>query len=47
MDAHVHKASFVLPLWLWEWAADQPEGASGLLRHLLEQERRRRAAVSP
>jgi hypothetical protein len=37
------KASFVLPQELWDWAAEQPEGASALLRALLTAERKRRA----
>ena len=36
------KASFVLARELWDWAAEQPEGASCLLRDLLTQERQRR-----
>ena len=33
------KRTIVLNDALWEWARDQPEGASGLVRRLLEQER--------
>ena len=36
------KASFLLARDLWEWAAEQPEGASRLLRELLAHERERR-----
>ena len=42
MAADRVKASFVLARDLWEWAAEQPEGASRLLRELLAHERQRR-----
>jgi hypothetical protein len=42
MAADRVKASFLLPRDLWEWTTAQAEGASRLLRNLLEQERERR-----
>lgn len=47
MSSDVIKASFALPRDLWNWAADQPEGASALLRDLLQKEREQRRAESP
>ena len=44
MAADRVKASFVLARELWDWAAEQPEGASRLLRELLAHERERREA---
>jgi hypothetical protein len=42
------KASFMVSRILWDWAADQPEGASRLLRDLLKEEYERRSAqVAP
>jgi len=40
------KASFLIPRDLWDWLAEQPEGASRLLRVLAESERKRRERVS-
>ena len=44
MAADRVKASFLLPRELWDWAAEQPGGASRLLRELLAHERERRAS---
>jgi hypothetical protein len=44
MAEEMTKASFVLPLQLWEWAVEQPEGASRLIRDFIAQERERRRA---
>jgi hypothetical protein len=41
MAAEMTRGSFALPKALWEWAADQPEGASALLRRLLQDEQAR------
>jgi hypothetical protein len=46
MADDVHKATFVLPSELWLWAVQQKEGASGLIRKLLDAERTRRAQVA-
>ena len=40
------KVSFLVARDLWDWAAEQPEGASRLLRDLLAQEQKRRKATS-
>ena len=37
------KRTIVLSDELWEWGRDQPEGATGLIRRLLEQERHAQA----
>jgi len=40
------KASFLISKDLWDWLAEQPEGASRLLRMLAEAERQRRERAS-
>jgi hypothetical protein len=41
MAAEMTRGSFALPKELWDWTADQPEGASALIRRLLQDERTR------